>query len=92
MNVDTVTKSLVLSLLCLAAGWEEQIAPTEAIETEKCYWAVAVILCTILIAVVAILILAAIIVVLWRRMNSKMKLLYMQHYECASGDMNQIAG
>lgn len=86
----TVTKSLVLSLLCLAAGWEEQIAPTEAIETGECHWAVAVILCIILIAIVAILTLVATIVVLWRRMNSKMKLRCMQHYECASGDM--IAG
>ena len=90
-------------LLCLAAGWEEQLAsPPKSPETTKsaldCSWPYAwvtgVLACLLLFAAVAVVILAVILAVLWRRARVvyTCKCKHMQQYESSVGNIAPNAG
>ena len=81
-------------MLCPAAGWEEQLASTEAVSvaSAECSWATGVIAGILLIAAVTIVILGASIVILWRRRKHTTKLTYNLHSDCAVGNVADTTG
>ena len=95
-----------MSSVCLAAGWEEQLAspldpaPTEASTPAECswpyVWVTGVMAGLLLLAAVAVLIRAVILAILWRRTTcmTNCKANHMQQHEStvAIGDMTEIAG